>query len=152
MSSQFARKSVVFWENLHSWKKVCTTAGHDGRVKFQVCLHQRNKLYDNSCARYIHHHRVNDFCSYYSNCFTAYRVACMLIFIIREGERCCDGLSKKWGDRWWTGLNWIPLRLMTVMTTRAPTVLIILLGHWRSCLFYEIFLTQQPSGFCGKSA
>ena len=28
---------VVFWKNLHSWQKFYTTAGRDGRDKFQVC-------------------------------------------------------------------------------------------------------------------
>ena len=26
-------------KNLHSWKKIYTTAGRDGRDKFKVCLH-----------------------------------------------------------------------------------------------------------------
>ena len=29
---------VVFWENLHSWHKFYTAAGHDGRDKSQHCL------------------------------------------------------------------------------------------------------------------
>ena len=32
------RKNVVFRKNLHSWKYFYTTAGRDGRDKFQVCL------------------------------------------------------------------------------------------------------------------
>ena len=35
--ANFAEKCVVIWKNLHSWKKICTTAGRDGRDKFQVC-------------------------------------------------------------------------------------------------------------------
>ena len=30
--------SVVFWGNLHSWQKMFTTAGRDGRDKFQLWL------------------------------------------------------------------------------------------------------------------
>ena len=33
----FARNFVVFWENLHSWHKIYTTAGHDGLDKSQFC-------------------------------------------------------------------------------------------------------------------
>ena len=36
-SIQYARNCVVFWENLHSWPKFYTTAGHDGRDKSQLC-------------------------------------------------------------------------------------------------------------------
>ena len=28
---------IVFWENLHSWHKFYTTAGRDGRDKYQLC-------------------------------------------------------------------------------------------------------------------
>ena len=32
----FARKRVVFWKNLHSWKNFNTTTSRDGHDKFQV--------------------------------------------------------------------------------------------------------------------
>ena len=32
------RNRAVFWKNLHSWEKFYTTAGRDGRDKFQVWL------------------------------------------------------------------------------------------------------------------
>ena len=34
--ANFAGKHVVFTKNLHSWKYLYTTAGRDGRDKFQV--------------------------------------------------------------------------------------------------------------------
>ena len=33
--ANFARKCIVFWKKLHRWK-IYTTAGRDGRDKFQV--------------------------------------------------------------------------------------------------------------------
>ena len=33
---KWVRNCVVFWKNLHSWQKFYTTAGRDGRDKFQV--------------------------------------------------------------------------------------------------------------------
>ena len=33
----YARNKVVFWENLHIWQKIYTTAGRDGRNKSQLC-------------------------------------------------------------------------------------------------------------------
>ena len=35
--AKYVRNCVVFWKNLHSWQKFYTTAGRDGRDKFQVC-------------------------------------------------------------------------------------------------------------------
>ena len=35
---KWVRNCVVFWKNLHSWQKFYTTAGRDGRDKFQVCF------------------------------------------------------------------------------------------------------------------
>ena len=37
--AKYVRNCVVFWKNLHSWKKFYTTAGRDGRDKFQVWVH-----------------------------------------------------------------------------------------------------------------
>ena len=39
--AKYVRNCVVFWKNLHSWQKFYTTAGRDGRDKFQVwgCPH-----------------------------------------------------------------------------------------------------------------
>ena len=37
--AKYWRNCVVLWENLHSWQKFYTTAGRDGRDKFQVCAH-----------------------------------------------------------------------------------------------------------------
>ena len=34
--ANFARKRIVSWKNLHSWQCFYTTAGRDGRDKFQV--------------------------------------------------------------------------------------------------------------------
>ena len=34
--AKYVRNCVVFWKNLHSWQKFYTTAGRDGRDKFQV--------------------------------------------------------------------------------------------------------------------
>ena len=36
--AKYVRNCVVLWKNLHSWQKIYTTAGRDGRDKFQVCL------------------------------------------------------------------------------------------------------------------
>ena len=36
--AKYVRNCVVFWKNLHSWQKFYTTAGRDGRDKFQVCV------------------------------------------------------------------------------------------------------------------
>ena len=36
---KWVRNCVVFWKNSHSWQKFYTTAGRDGRDKFQVCLY-----------------------------------------------------------------------------------------------------------------
>ena len=36
--AKYVRNCVVFWKNLHSRQKFYTTAGRDGRDKFQVCL------------------------------------------------------------------------------------------------------------------
>ena len=35
--AKYVRNYVVFWKNLHSWQNFYTTAGRDGRDKFQVC-------------------------------------------------------------------------------------------------------------------
>ena len=37
--TKYVRNCVVFWKNLHSWQKFYTTAGRDGRDKFQVWVH-----------------------------------------------------------------------------------------------------------------
>ena len=37
--AKYVRNCVVFWKNLHSWQKFYTTAGRDGRDKFQVWVH-----------------------------------------------------------------------------------------------------------------
>ena len=34
--AKYVRNCVVFWKNLHSWQNFYTTAGRDGRDKFQV--------------------------------------------------------------------------------------------------------------------
>ena len=34
--AKYVRNCVVFWKNLHSWQNSYTTAGRDGRDKFQV--------------------------------------------------------------------------------------------------------------------
>ena len=34
--AKYVRNCVVLWKNLHSWQKIYTTAGRDGRDKFQV--------------------------------------------------------------------------------------------------------------------
>jgi len=39
--AKYVRNCVVFWKNLHSWQKFYTTAGRDGRDKFQVCWRRR---------------------------------------------------------------------------------------------------------------
>ena len=36
--AKYVRNYVVFWKNLHSWQNFYTTAGRDGRDKFQVCI------------------------------------------------------------------------------------------------------------------
>ena len=36
--AKYVRKCVVFWKKLHSWQKIYTTVGRDGRDKFQVWL------------------------------------------------------------------------------------------------------------------
>ena len=36
--TNYARKGVLFMENLHKWKKNHTTAGRDARTKFHLCL------------------------------------------------------------------------------------------------------------------
>ena len=42
--AKYVRNCVVFWKNLHSWQKFYTTAGRDGRDKFQVWLYQNSFL------------------------------------------------------------------------------------------------------------
>ena len=37
------KNRVVFWENLHSWQKFCTTAGLDSRDKSQLWRRENNK-------------------------------------------------------------------------------------------------------------
>ena len=41
----YARIRVVFWENLHSWHKIDTTAGRDGRDKSQLCVSGNVELF-----------------------------------------------------------------------------------------------------------
>ena len=36
--AKYERNCVFFWKNLHSWQNFYTTAGRDGRDKFQVWL------------------------------------------------------------------------------------------------------------------
>ena len=45
--AKYVRNCVVFWKNLHSWQKFYTTAGRDGRDKFQVC--QKTSSQFNNC-------------------------------------------------------------------------------------------------------
>ena len=41
--AKYVRNCVVFWKNLHSWQKFYTTAGRNGRDKFQVCCPEQLK-------------------------------------------------------------------------------------------------------------
>ena len=42
--AKYVRNCVVFWKNLHSWQKFYTTAGRDGRDKFQVWLSEIKRV------------------------------------------------------------------------------------------------------------
>ena len=46
--AKYVRNYVVFWKNLHSRQKIYTTAGRDGRDKFQVCMLIRNNINNSS--------------------------------------------------------------------------------------------------------
>ena len=57
MFTYYARKCVVFWQNLRSWQKIYTPAGHGAHDKFQLCqqddCHKEHHQQD-------HHHGRHD--------------------------------------------------------------------------------------------
>ena len=50
--AKYVRNCVVFWKNLHSWQNFYTTAGRDGRDKFQVCARHRHSSCASSCKNW----------------------------------------------------------------------------------------------------
>ena len=89
---KWVRNCVVFSKNLHSWQKFYTTAGRDGRNKFQLCWAIVQKLYSHFIYIFFKltplftvNHSVKNVGN--RNCFTS-------------GEGVRRGTTESWRKSW----------------------------------------------------